>query len=90
MTFKNCTEYFPIFDTLIGSYSSDQSFKMLPDFFTKDKKLLKREMKRKEEIEKESAEKLKKTGIVTTTLDNTDDISIRLTELLARHKLEKR
>lgn len=67
-----------------------ESFKMLPDFFTKDKKLLKREMKRKEEIEKESAEKLKKTGIVTTTLDNIDDISIRLTELLARHKLEKR
>ena len=31
MTFKNCTEYFPIFDTLVGSYSSDQSFMVLPD-----------------------------------------------------------
>ena len=67
-----------------------EEFKFLPDFFTKDKKLLKREKKRKEEIEKESAEKFKKTGIVTTKLDNTEDISIRLTELLARHKLEKR
>ena len=26
MTFKDCTEYFPIFDTLVGSYNTDQSF----------------------------------------------------------------
>lgn len=26
MTFKNCTEYFPMYDTLVGSYSTDQSF----------------------------------------------------------------
>lgn len=26
MTFKNCIEYFPMYDTLVGSYSTDQSF----------------------------------------------------------------
>ncbi|MBO7448998.1 MAG: DUF58 domain-containing protein [Clostridiales bacterium] len=62
----------------------------LPDFFTKDKKLMKRENKRKEQIEKESTEKFKKAGIVWTSFDDSEDIAIKLTELLARHKLEKR
>ena len=62
----------------------------LPDFFTKDKKLMKRENKRKEQIENESAEKFKKAGIVWTSFDDSEDIAIKLTELLARHKLEKR
>ena len=66
------------------------TYGILPDFFTKDKKLLKREQKRKESIEKESAEKLKKNGIVWSKLNNTEDIAFQITELLNRHKLEKR
>ncbi|MCR5618345.1 MAG: DUF58 domain-containing protein [Clostridiales bacterium] len=67
-----------------------ETFDFLPDYFTKDKKLLKREAKRKEQIEKESSDKLKKNGIVWSKFDNTDDIAVKITELLARHKLEKR
>ena len=66
------------------------SYGFLPDFFTKDKKLLKREQKRKEKIEEESAEKLKKNGVVWAKLNNSEDIAIKITELLNRHKLEKR
>ena len=63
---------------------------ILPDFFTTDRKLLKREAARKAQIEKESETKLKKTGVVLGKFSDTEGIDIGITELLAKHKLEKK
>ena len=63
---------------------------ILPDFFTTDRKLLKREAARKAQIEKESETKLKKTGVVLGKFSDTEGVDIGITELLAKHKLEKK
>lgn len=71
-----------VYDVEAGAY--------LPDFFTKDKKLLRMEEKLKLQQEVDVANKLKTFGIVGVTVESPDEVEGRLVELLNRHKGEKR
>lgn len=62
----------------------------LPQFFTRDKKLAKRQEEKIQAVYKECAEKLKRFGIGNITIDHTKEIDTKLVELLHKHKYEKR
>lgn len=62
----------------------------LPDFFTKSKRLIRKEEKKRQELKEEFQTKLKRAGIANSTIDTTERIDIKLTELLNKHKLEMR
>ena len=71
--------------TLDGKKAYDAcNDRYLPDFFAKDKKLIQLFKTQKENLEKQSYEKLKKLGIAITTIDDTDDIDDSVIELLHR------
>lgn len=71
--------------TLDGKKAYDAcNDRYLPDFFAKDKKLIQLFKAQKENLEKQSYEKLKKLGIAITTIDDTDDIDDSVIELLHR------
>lgn len=62
----------------------------LPEFFTKSKKLLKKEEQKRIELMTECQNRLKKAGIANSTFDTKERIDIKITELLNKHKLEMR
>lgn len=62
----------------------------LPEFFTSDKKLAKLESEKRQAVYDECMDKLKRYGIASSTISNTDEIDIKIIELLNRHKVEKR
>lgn len=62
----------------------------LPEFFTSDKKLAKLELEKRQAVYNECMDKLKRFGIASSTISNTDEIDIKIIELLNRHKVEKR
>lgn len=62
----------------------------LPEFFTSDKKLAKLELEKRQAVYNECMDKLKSFGIASSTISNTDEIDIKIIELLNRHKVEKR
>lgn len=62
----------------------------LPDYFTKDKKLLKMEQKEEEERKRCCENKLKYFGIASVTVDSSDQMETKIVELLSKHKGEKR
>jgi len=62
----------------------------LPDFFTSDKKLAKLESEKRQAVYHECMDKLKRFGIASSTISNTDEIDIKMMELLNKHKNEKR
>lgn len=71
-----------VFDVESGEY--------MPAYFTRDKKLAKLEAKRKKEIEDACNEKLKRYGVVYSTVDSVEDMDMKVVELLNKHKGEKR
>lgn len=71
-----------IYDVELGDY--------LPDYFTKDKKLIRMEAKDKLQKELAVAEKLKHFGIASVTMDSLEQIESKLVELLSKHKGEKK
>ncbi len=62
----------------------------LPEYFTMDKKLAKLEMTKKQAAYKEAMDKLKRFGIASSTIHDTDEIDMKIMELLNKHKGEKR
>lgn len=58
----------------------------LPDFFTKDKKLADIESKKREELETKCIEKLKRFGIASSVITDTNEIDSKIIELLEKHK----
>lgn len=62
----------------------------LPDYITGNKKLRVLEYKRKQEAYLEVTNKLKRNGIALATINNVNEISAKIIELLEKHKLEKR
>lgn len=62
----------------------------LPEFFTRDKKLMKIENARREAVNREVEEKLKHLGIAVSTIDCTEELDEKIIELLNKHKIEKR
>lgn len=62
----------------------------LPDYFTKDKKLIQMEEKAKMERELAVKEKLKHFGIASVTIDSVENIETKIVELLSKHKGEKK
>lgn len=71
-----------VFDMAGGSY--------IPEFFSKDKKLIEIERGRRLEIEAECRDKLKRLGVSFSMIDNTDDMDEQIVGLLEKHKLECR
>ncbi|MGN0437766.1 MAG: DUF58 domain-containing protein [Lachnospiraceae bacterium] len=71
-----------IYDIELGDY--------LPDYFTKDKKLIQLEEKTKLQKEQAVTVKLKHFGIASVMVDSVDQIETKLVELLSNHKGEKR
>lgn len=63
---------------------------MLPDFFTKSKRLIRKENQKRIQLMEECQTKLKRAGVAYQTIDTTEKIDIKLTELLNKHKLEIR
>lgn len=62
----------------------------LPDFFTRDKKLLKMENERRLKIMENGTAKLKKLGISYETVDEASGVDIKIMELLNKHKEERK
>ena len=62
----------------------------IPEFFSKDKKLIEIERGRRLEIEAECRDKLKRLGVSFSMIDNTDDMDEQIVGLLEKHKLECR
>lgn len=62
----------------------------LSEYFTEDKVLAKLEAEKRQAVKNECENKLKKFGIASSTIDDTDDIDMRIVELLEKHKIEKR
>lgn len=62
----------------------------LSEYFTEDKVLAKLEAEKRQAVKTECEDKLKKFGIASSTIDDTDDIDMRIVELLEKHKIEKR
>lgn len=62
----------------------------LSEYFTEDKVLAKLEAEKRQTVKTECEDKLKKFGIASSTIDDTDDIDMRIVELLEKHKIEKR
>lgn len=62
----------------------------IPEFFTKSKKLIRKENEKRMKLKSECDSKLKRVGIASATFDTTEKIDIRLTELLSKHKMEMR
>ena len=71
-----------VFDVELGDY--------LPDYFTKNKKLVEMERKNKAIMDSQCYEKLKHFGIASVTIDSLDNIETRIVELLSMHKSEKK
>lgn len=71
--------------------TGDRAFKVennryLPRFVTLDKKLASMEKNIKQKISQETEKKLKHHAILTTTVSGKDDITMKITELLERHR----
>ena len=66
-------------------YDIDESL-YIPEFVLQDKELQKIEERRKREVYINSINKFKKYGIITTTIDSTKEIPIKIIDLLERHK----
>ena len=71
--------------------SGDRAFKVennryLPRFVTMDKKLASMEKNIKQKISQDTEKKLKHHAILTTTVSGKDDITMKITELLERHR----
>ncbi|MBR3032655.1 MAG: DUF58 domain-containing protein [Clostridiales bacterium] len=71
--------------------TGDRAFKVennryLPRFVTMDKKLASMEKNIKQKISQETEKKLKHHAILTTTVSGKDDITMKITELLERHR----
>ncbi|MGN0396367.1 MAG: DUF58 domain-containing protein [Coprococcus sp.] len=64
--------------------------KYLPEYFTADKKLAKIELEKKQAVYNECMAKLKKYGIASSTISDTEEIDVKIIELLNKHKVEKR
>lgn len=62
----------------------------LPDFFMKDKKLIRMEKTRELENDNLCVAKLKHFGIASVTVDSADHLETKIVELLNKHKGEKR
>lgn len=62
----------------------------LSEYFTEDKVLAKLEAEKRQAVKTECENKLKKFGIASSTIDDTDNIDMKVVELLEKHKLEKR
>lgn len=62
----------------------------LPAFFTRDKKLARMERACRMEVNRQAAEKLKRLGIASSTIDHTEELDVKIIELLNKHKIEKR
>lgn len=62
----------------------------LPDFFTRDKKLIKIENERRNKILENGAVKLSKLGISYVTVDESEGTDIKIMELLNKHKEERK
>lgn len=71
-----------VYDVELGDY--------LPDYFTKDKKLIQLEERAKLERELAVTEKLKHFGIASVTIDSMENIETKIVELLSKHKGEKK
>lgn len=71
-----------VYDVEFGDY--------LPDYFTKDKKLIQMEEKSKMQKEQAVTEKLKHFGVASVTIDCVEHIETKLVELLSKHKGEKK
>lgn len=67
-----------VFDVVLGDY--------LPDYFTKNKKLVKIEKQQKQAMEQACDEKLRRYGIANITLDSTEDMETKIVELINMHK----
>lgn len=63
---------------------------VIPDFFTKSKRFIRKEMKKREQVRTENNSKLKRAGIASATFSTTDKIDIQISELLNKHKMEMR
>ena len=66
-------------------YDIDESL-YIPEFVLQDKELQKIEERRKREVYINSINKFKKYGIITTKIDSTKEIPIKIIDLLERHK----
>lgn len=62
----------------------------LSDYFTEDKKLSKIEAEKKAQVHEYCKNKVKKLGIASVTIDETEDIEEKIIELFGKHKGEKR
>lgn len=62
----------------------------LPSFFTKDKKLARKEQEQKLFLQKQGEHKLAKYGVSCITIDGSKDYDNCIVELLEKHKNEKR
>ena len=71
-----------VYDVELGDY--------LPDYFTKDKKLVEMEKTNKAMLDSRCYEKLKHFGIASITIDSLDNIETKIVELLSKHKGEKK
>ncbi len=71
-----------VFDVVLGDY--------LPDYFTKNKKLIKVEKQQKIAMGVACDEKLKRCGIANITLDVAEGMETKIVELLNMHKGEKK
>ncbi len=58
----------------------------LPEFITSSKKLAQMEKKMKDEILEENKKKLLHHAIISTDIDSKEDITLKITELLERHR----
>lgn len=66
------------------------SERYMPEFFTKDKRLAKIQEEKKEALQVECRNKLKKFGVAVSTIDRVENIDAKIVELLQKHKSEKR
>ncbi|MEE1304766.1 MAG: DUF58 domain-containing protein [Agathobacter sp.] len=62
----------------------------LPDFFTKDKKLLRLESEKRRKVFDEGSAKLAKLGVSYVTVDEAKGADLKIMELLEKHKRERR
>lgn len=71
------------------TYSMDDE-QYLPAFLSEDKRLNKKAENEKKRIELEATEKLHRMGITSVSIDSTENLELKIMDLLKRHRLEKR
>lgn len=65
-----------------------ESSRYLPEYLTKDKRLVKRMQEKRIKIQEECRNKIKKYGIAMVKIEKKSDIDSKIVELLEKHKLE--